>query len=95
MLKGANLKGGGGTPAPPIDQPPLVQAEFNTMLYSILIKPCLIIDVKLTSRCPLGMYISSQHEKTVKTAQDYIQRLVYLGPISERRLSENSMYSKP
>ncbi len=24
MLKGANLKGGGGAPAPPIDQPPLL-----------------------------------------------------------------------
>ncbi len=28
MLKGANLKGGGGATAPPIDQPPLAITYF-------------------------------------------------------------------
>ncbi len=34
MLKGANLKGGGDAPAPPIDQPPLVlNNEYIIWIY--------------------------------------------------------------
>ncbi len=31
----------------------------------------------------INMHISSQHEKTVKTAQDNIQRLLYQGPFQK------------
>ncbi len=55
MLKGANLKGG-GTPAPPIDQPPLLVRQFQ---FSACVYPeCLLLVIKADQKHNYDVMVS-------------------------------------